>query len=173
MIERVDWFSRKFSFDFPTWMFPNIVERLRGTPARLQDRLGPLAKDILTQREGESWSIQENAGHLLDLEALWMGRVDDFLTAQEVLRPADLSNKKTYAANHNESSIADILAAFRTARMALVQHLDACDETMVLRIARHPRLNTEMRILDLTYFAAEHDDHHLAEITALIHKFKG
>lgn len=31
------WFDRKFTFDLPASMYPNVVERLRGTPARLED----------------------------------------------------------------------------------------------------------------------------------------
>ena len=65
MIERFDWFSRKFSFDFPVWMFPNIIERLRGTPARVIERLDAIPQDVLVKRAGEAWSTQENVGHLL------------------------------------------------------------------------------------------------------------
>ena len=31
----------------------------------------------------------------------------------------------------------------------------------------HPRLGTPMRLIDLAFFVAEHDDHHLAQITHL------
>ncbi len=169
MIEQTDWFSRKFSFDFPVWMFPNIIERLRGTPARIQYRVAPLSGALLIEQAGERWSIQENVGHLLDLESLWLGRVEDFLTGESLLRPADLTNKKTYQANHNTSAMADIIASFRSSRTELVRRLENCDEAAILRPVLHPRLKTEMRILDLAYFVAEHDDHHLAEITALIY----
>ena len=109
---------------------------------------------------------------MLDLEELWLGRVEDFLAGKEVLRPADLTNKKTYQADHNATPIADIMASFRSARMELVQQLETCDESAVLRPALHPRLNTEMRVLDLVFFTAEHDDHHLAEITTLIRQLR-
>ena len=38
--------------------------------------------------------------------------------------------------------------------------------------ARHPRLKKEMRVLDLAFFIAEHDDHHLARISELIRRFQ-
>ncbi|MFQ5572418.1 MAG: DinB family protein, partial [Rhodothermales bacterium] len=62
------WFDRAFTFDLPLWMYPNVVERLRGTPARADEMLRNLPPEILTRRDGDGWSIQENLGHLLDLE---------------------------------------------------------------------------------------------------------
>jgi uncharacterized damage-inducible protein DinB len=164
------WFDRKFSFDLMPEEYPNIVERLRGTPARLEERIGSLAVPILTRRDGEAWSIQENAGHLLDLEPLWIGRLDDFAARAETLRAADLQNTKTHQANHNSTAISSILAAFRSERLALIDRLDSLDEAFVLRTSLHPRLATPMRLLDHVFFVAEHDDHHLARITWLLRR---
>jgi uncharacterized damage-inducible protein DinB len=171
MIQSADWFSRPFNFDLPLWMYPNIVERLRGTPARVEDRIAHLPAKILTSRLNERWSIQENAGHLLDLESLWLGRVEDFIQHLPRLRAADLGNRKTYEADHNANSIQNILGAFRAERMQLVARLETDDAEFVQRIALHPRLNQSMRLIDHAYFVAEHDDHHLSEITALIKIF--
>jgi uncharacterized damage-inducible protein DinB len=171
MIQRIAWFDRPFSFDLPVWMYPNLVERLRGTPARVEDRAGALPREILTRRDGDKWSIQEHVGHLLDLEPLGMGRLDDFSAGEKSLRPADLQNRKTYEANHNAKPIHDLLASFRSARSEFVQRLDTFDEAFIQRSALHPRLKIQMRVIDLAFFVAEHDDHHLAHITALIRKF--
>jgi uncharacterized damage-inducible protein DinB len=172
MIRRPNWFSRDFSFDCPLWTYPNIVERLRGTPARLEDRIGLLPVKTLTRRDRNNWSIQENAGHLLDLESLGMERLDDFTAGRETLRAADLANRKTHEANHNSSAIKDTLLSFRAARLVFVERLDGFDQAFVQRTATHPRLKTEMRVLDLAFFIAEHDDHHLARITELIRLFE-
>jgi len=170
MIKTIAWFERKFSFDLPLWMYPNVTERLRGTPARLVDRLGALPAEILTRCDGESWSIQEHAGHLLDLGALDLARLDDYVQGHKSLRPADLKNRKTYEANHNARLIADILSSFREERAEFVRRLEEFDEEFIQRRALHPRLKTEMRVLDFAWFIAEHDDHHLARITELIHE---
>ena len=171
MLRPMNWFDRKFSFDFPLEVYPNIVERLRGTPARLAERVGALPRAILIRRDGEDWSIQEHAGHLLDLGSLDLARLEDFRTGREVLQPADLENRKTYEANHNANTIEAILAAFRAERATLVHQLDLLDEAFVQRTALHPRLKTPMRVVDWAFFVAEHDDHHLAQITELIYKF--
>lgn len=168
MTERILWFSRKFAFDLEPWAFPNIIERLRGTPARIEERLRGIGAATLTRRVDDAWSIQENAGHLLDLEGLWLQRLDDFERGAERLSPADLQNRKTFDAHHNEAPLADILARFRAARETTVERIEAYDETFVLRTSRHPRLEQPMRVMDLMFFVAEHDDHHLATITQLL-----
>jgi hypothetical protein len=165
---RIAWFERGFSFDLPVWMFPNVLERLRGTPARLEDRLLNLPQALLVKRDGDKWSIQEHAGHLLDLEALEVARLEDYVAGREALTPADLRNRKTQEAGHNLKEIGEILLAFRTERTEFVERLEALDEEFIERSAIHPRLKTPMRVIDLAFFKAEHDDHHLARISELI-----
>lgn len=171
MIQRPAWIERKFSFELPLRMFPNVLERLRGTPARLEDRVRDLPREVLTRRDGEKWSVQEHAGHLLDLEPLEMLRLEDYRAGRETLSPADMQNRKTYEADHNSKEMADILRAFRTERMEFVARLEELDESFIARAAIHPRLNISMRVIDLAVFKAEHDDHHLARISELIRKF--
>ena len=64
------------------------------TPERLRNAVDQLPKEILTRRRGDTWSIQENVGHLLDLEPLWDRRLDDYDASAQVLHPADLENRK-------------------------------------------------------------------------------
>ena len=171
MIQSIAWFQRQFSFELPLGMYANVVERLRGTPARLEELLRDLSPEILTRRDGDKWSIQEHAGHLLDLEELWLKRLDDFEAERDKLAPADLTNSKTHGANHNAKMIADILAAFRAQRMEFVQRLESFDGAIMQRVASHPRLGQTLRVIDHIFFVAEHDDHHLARISELKQMF--
>ncbi|MCA1555959.1 MAG: DinB family protein [Acidobacteria bacterium] len=168
MNQRLVWFERSFKLDLPLPMYPNVVERVRGTPARLEDRLSALPREILTKRDGDNWSMQEQAGHLLDLGTLDLGRLDDYAAGLATLRPADLQNRKTHEADHNANSIENILAEFRRERGEFVRRLDEFDDEFIERTALHPRLQLPMRVIDLVYFIAEHDDHHLARISHLI-----
>jgi len=158
------WFERKFEFTFPVELHPNLCARLRGTPARLEDLVRGLRREILIRKPGEKWSAQEHAGHLLDLEPLWLARVNDFLTDGDELTPADLKNRKTHEANHNAQPIATILEQFRSARERLVKQAESLDPATITRTKLHPRLKQPMRLVDHLFFAAEHDDHHLAAI---------
>lgn len=167
MIAEYTWFERPFTFELPVYLYPEIIERLRGTPARLEERVAGLSQAVLTRREGEEWSLQENAGHLWDMEGLWAGRLEDFLNGAEMLRVADLTNRKTYEADHNARPMGEIVAGFRAARLAFVQRLETLTEADVQRSSLHPRLKQPMHVIDHAYFVAEHDDHHLAQITRL------
>ncbi len=167
MSDRVKWLDRVFDLEVPVGLLPNMIERLRGTPARLEELVQGVPTEIrLATADG--WSIQENVGHLLDLEPLWAGRFDDLLAGAEVLQPADLTNAKTEQAKHNTAVLNDLLARFRELRMTMVLRLEALDDEQQLLHARHPRLDQPMRPVDLALFVAEHDDHHLANIRQAI-----
>jgi hypothetical protein len=160
------WLEREFSFDTPTWMFPNLVERVRGGPARLEDTLHDISRLALTCREGNAWSIQEEAGHLLDIEPLMSERLDQLISGAAALKAWDGTNEATWNARHNTKALADILLEFRQSRQSLVHRFEMFPEEMVERAAHHPRLNKAMRVIDLALFIAEHDDYHLARISA-------
>jgi uncharacterized damage-inducible protein DinB len=167
MTQVANWFERKFEFSFPAELYLNLCMRLRGTPARLEELLRGCSGELLTRKPREKWSAQEQAGHLLDLEPLWMARVDDYAAGRSELTVADLSNRGTDEANYNARQAADILAAFRTARLRLVDRVSGLDPALYARSMLHPRLRKPMRLVDHLYFVAEHDDHHLAKIWEL------
>jgi uncharacterized damage-inducible protein DinB len=162
------WFERKFDFTFPVEQYPNLCVRLWGTPARLEEILSGVSGDVLLAKPGDKWSAQEHVGHLLDLEPLWMARVDDFLADGDTLAVADLSNRKTHEANHNTRALIEILAEFRRARLRFVDRLRKFEPALFARSRLHPRLKQPMRLADHLYFVAEHDDHHLARIWEMI-----
>jgi uncharacterized damage-inducible protein DinB len=163
-----EWFNRQFELGLPPEAIAEIIERLRGTPARLEERLQEPSPQVLIERYEGKWSIQENAGHLLDLEPLWEGRLDDLLAGARELRPTDLRNRKTDEANHNARKSEEILTAFRKVRKRIVLRLEALDDAQLAATALHPRLRQPMTAVDLFFFVAEHDDHHLARITRIL-----
>lgn len=163
------WFERKFEFSFPPEQYPNVCARLRGTPARLEEIVRGVSREVMIKKPGGKWSAQEHAGHLLDLEPLWIARVEDFLADGQTLTVADLSNRKTDEANHNERQLKELLAAFRAARLRLVDRVEKFQPSVFARSMLHPRLKQPMRPVDHLYFVAEHDDHHLARIWELLH----
>ncbi|MCW3106571.1 MAG: DinB family protein [Segetibacter sp.] len=162
------WFNRDFSFTSNQNFFPSIIERLSGTPVRLEEKFKSISSDISTVRVEGTWTIKENVGHLIDLEPLWQGRLDDILTGKMELRPTDLQNSKTSQANHDSVPIEELLKSFRQIRKQTVNLLEKLDEEQIFKSAVHPRLKTPMRTIDLFLFVAEHDDHHLARITELV-----
>src|SRR5579863_2737274 len=162
------WFERKFEFSFPVELYPNLLTRLRGTPARLEESFHRRSAKLLVRKPVEKWSAQEHAGHLLDLESLWLARVGDYVAGSEELATADLLNRKTDEANHNARPLKQILAEFRGAREELLTQVGELEALLFARAIPHPRLKTPMRLVDHLYFVAEHDDHHLARIWELL-----
>ena len=162
------WIERTFRFDFPPAKMPDLLERVRGTPPRIEDRIKGLTHDALIGNDGSGWSIQQNIGHLIDLGDMQFRRVGQILAGETTLIAADMTNKKTNEANHNEKDIADLLREFREERARFVTKLESVDESDWGKSAIHPRLNQPMRIVDIAYFDAEHDDYHMARIGELI-----
>jgi hypothetical protein len=148
-----------------------VIERLRGTAPRLEDKVRGLSTEVLTRRDGDAWSIQEHIGHLLDLDELHTGRLDDYLADAEVLRPADMENRRTWQANHNVRGTEFLIQQFRREREVFVERLESWDPACLGQTVLHRRLNQPMRVIDLAFFVAEHDDHHLTRMTELARRF--
>ncbi len=167
-MERTQWTSRVFSFDFPEgWIF-NILERLYGTQYRIVALVDGLPESRLIYSPEGKWSIKQHIGHLIDLEDLHEGRIDDFLARSPQLRAADMTNAKTNAANYNDWSIPELVEGFVLKRERLLHRLRALDDDTMRFQSMHPRLQVMMRPVDMAYFTAEHDDHHLASIREIV-----
>jgi len=165
---QIKWFKREFNFSSEQNIFPSIIERLSGTPVRLEEKLKSVSPGILTVRIDDTWSIKENIGHLTDLEPLWQSRLQDILDGKTELRPTDLLNTRTTEAKHNDVPIEKLLSDFREIRNRTLAVIETLNEEQIFMSALHPRLKTPMRTMDHFLFVADHDDHHLARITELI-----
>lgn len=168
MHPRTKWIDRRFTFDFPAGVAAELLERLRGTPARVEERVKYLPPATLLARPAGGWSIQEHVGHLSDLESLFNGRLDDYSRGLPVLRAADMSNRETWEAQHNDRPMAAILRDLRVKRERIVDRLARLSLDELARTALHPRLQMPMRIVDSMYFHATHDDYHLASISDIL-----
>jgi uncharacterized damage-inducible protein DinB len=167
MSHNENWLEKQFAFDFPTSKYVEFLEFLRETPVKIEAMVKDLPKEILIRRDGDSWSIQENAGHLLTSESLFLGRLDDHENDLPVLRPARFEDNPTDKADFNKKSIQWILAAFRAQREIYIGRLEALHPEDFGRSSLHPRLNKPMRLCDQLLFHAEHDQHHLKRIAEL------
>jgi uncharacterized damage-inducible protein DinB len=167
MSELQTWIERVFEFDLAVEQHTELVQRLARTPDRLEELTDSLRAEQLVFRPDGGWSIQENVGHLLDLETLFMGRLDDYEAGVDELRPADMSNRATDAAGHNDRDIHELLSEFGQVRARLVKRLAKLPAEAFSRSAFHRRLNVKMRLVDMCYFQAEHDEHHMAKIERL------
>ena len=169
----IPWTQRSFARARSVPEAPNLIARLAGAPARLEDAIRGIEEPVLRRKpqtpDGAlKWSALDHAGHLGDLEDLHFKRVREILDGASTLSPADMENRATEEAKYTRQPIEPILERFRIKRTALANFLFGLEPAQLELSARHPRLETDMRIIDLCEFYAEHDDHHLACIRELI-----
>jgi hypothetical protein len=162
MVPLLPWIERQWSFSAPIGTFPAVLERLGGTPARAAALVAGVPEIVLAKRSNDKWSAKEHIGHLSDLHALDMQRVDEFLAGAEVLSAAEMTNRGTEEANHGATSIARLLQALHDQRQGLVLRLENLTGAEIGATAVHPRLGVKVRLIDWAQFVADHDDHHLA-----------
>jgi len=165
------WFDKKFEFKYSPADYDLLLNELMKTPEKILQIVSSLPEEILTKKIDNRWSIKENIGHLIDLEELHDGRIDDFISGKEILRPADLNNRKTDEANHNSKNISQLLIQLKQVRENFLERLSDLDASVRERVAIHPRLNQPMRPIDMAQFVLEHDEHHIQTIKELIASF--
>ena len=158
------------NFLFPVELYPNLLVRLRGTPARLEDAFrGRFAEILIIEAGTKNGRPRNTPGTCLISNPCGWREWATTLAASTQLTPTDLQNRKTDEANHNAQPLEAILTEFRAAREKLLT-ASGRDWMHLSSRARfpHPRLKTPMRLVDHLYFVAEHDDHHLARIWELL-----
>lgn len=163
-METKKWFERKFDFDFGPDHYAAIYLQLKQAPAELREVVKGLSEDVVVRQPDGGWSIKEHIGHLSIMEPIWRTRFHDIDEMRPTLSPADLTNRATTEANFNHRALSvllDQLAAERMATLALIATLNMLDAN---RTSLHPRLKQPMRMIDLAYFVAEHDVHHIVRI---------
>lgn len=163
-MERSPWINRSFKAIDDNGLLPGIIERLEGTPSRIRNKVKDADEAFLDKSINSKWSIKQEIGHLADLEPLWFLRLEQLIKGVPEMSPADMTNRKTTEADHNEKSAEELIKAFEVERNKLVSKLRGLHEVDLLKSSIHPRLKINMRIVDLAYFVAEHDDHHLVQI---------
>jgi uncharacterized damage-inducible protein DinB len=166
-MENPKWFERSFELGFRPDRYTAIYEQLKGAPERLKQAAAGLPEEVLIDKPGGKWSIKEQAGHLFVMEPLWRIRFEDIRERKLVLTTADLNNTATTEAGFTAYPMEELLERFvaeRKATLDLLNHIDVLDDE---RTSLHPRLKQQMRVIDLAYFVAEHDDHHIAIVKML------
>jgi len=170
-MRRTNWFDRNFPPVEDNGLLPGIIERLEGTPARLAEKIGRLPVDPDKGLPTGKWSVKKEIGHLTDLEPLWYERLFQVIGGVPDMKAADLTNRKTHETPHDAKTYGELVAEFRTEREKFIAKLRSLKDDDLNKTSLHPRLKTPMKVIDLALFVAEHDDHHLAQMTVLMDAF--
>jgi len=147
-----------------------VVTRLEGTSIRIRHYIDKTSDNLASERVDGNWSIKEHIGHLIDLEFLHRHRLDEFAALKPELTMADMSNARTNEADHNERSTSSLVEEFVEKRGEFLDRFYSLKDEHLLHQAIHPRLKIPMRPVDMLFFTAEHDDHHVTSIVELLKK---
>jgi uncharacterized damage-inducible protein DinB len=167
-MEKIEWFQRQFTFGAPPGMLPFFLERLTGTIARIGAKLKNVPDTILNERLDGKWSIKQNVGHLTEVDQIALKRIGEMVNGISPLSPAVFEPGQDY----NSLSIQAILQLFDDSRKANIAEYSRLNADELQRSSLHPRLKVHMNPVDLAYFDAEHDDHHLVRISEILQHFK-
>jgi hypothetical protein len=157
------WFERQFTFGISAGMLPFLLERLEGTIVRMEKKVNGYPEALLSEPFGKKWSIKQNIGHLAEVDQVSNKRIGEMIRGSELLSPAVFEPQ-----DYNQWPIARVLAFFRDVRvnnLVRYRHLSPAEQSLS---SVHPRLKVRMTPVDLAYFDAEHDDHHLLKISDII-----
>lgn len=161
----MNWFERNLVFGHRPEMLPYFLERLEGTMIRIDAKVRGVSDDILSIRLNGKWSVKENIGHLAEVDLIANKRLDEMKNGGAVMSPAVFEPK-----DYNPWPIEKIVSLFRDNRKANLEKYKWLTAEALASSSLHPRLQVAMTPVDLAWFDAEHDDHHLVKINEIINQ---
>ena len=167
-MQKLQWFERKFTFGMPIGMLPFYLERLRGTSARIEEKVKNISDDALSNKLDGKWSVKENIGHLAEVDEIALKRIDEMINGISPMSPAVFEPKQDY----NRQSLNEVLTYFRINRSKNLERYQQLSEEELSKASLHPRLKVMMTPVDLALFDAEHDDHHLVTIGEILSRLR-
>lgn len=163
VMNTLPWFERKLSFGLPKEMLPYYLERLEGTMLRIEQKVKGVENAVLSNRLGGKWSVKQHIGHLAEVDLIADKRIGEMQAGVAVMSPAVFEPQ-----DYNPWPIERVVEYFRTNRKGNLKRYASLPEDDLLKSSVHPRLKVPMTPVDLAWFDAEHDDHHLVSINVLL-----
>jgi hypothetical protein len=163
-MKKVEWFERKFNFGLPKDMFAFYLERLEGTIARLERKVSGVSDSVLSNKLDGKWSIKQNIGHLAEVDDISCRRIDEIKQGVTPMSPAVFEPRQDY----DTQPIQEVINYFKTTRSRNLLRYKSLSEDDLQKNSLHPRLQLKMSPVDLAWFEAEHDDHHLVRINEIL-----
>lgn len=163
-MKKIEWFERKFTFGLPKGMLAFYLERLEGTITRLEKKVEGVPEAVLSNKLDGKWSIKQNIGHLAEVDEIALKRIDEMKQGISPLSPAVFEPRQDY----NSQSVQNVLQYFRENRFKNLSRYKSLSDDDLQRASLHPRLQMMMTPVDLAWFDAEHDDHHLVRINEIL-----
>lgn len=156
-----------FNFGFMK-SYTQILDELEQIPSVISELTHGLSREQWRWAPEGKWSTAINAGHLLTIESLWIGRLDNFVLGNEVLRAWNGTNNDTVDARFNEQNPKAIMEDFESIRSVHVKLLRKYEGKENELQARHPVTNAVVSLHRHVEVMLEHDHQHINTIKGLI-----
>ena len=163
-MQRLLWFERHFTFGLPRGMLPFYLERLEGTAVRIHEKVKGQPGEVLSRKLNNKWSVKQNIGHLAEVDEMANRRIDEMISGISPLSPAIFETKMDY----NAQPVEQVIAYFMNGRNRNIAKYRSLSGDDLGKSSLHPRLKIQMTPVDLAWFDAEHDDHHLVTINEIL-----
>jgi DinB superfamily len=163
MMKRLEWFERKLTFGLPKEMLPFYLERLEGSITRIEQKVKGVSDAVLSEKVNGKWSVKQNIGHLAEVDEIANKRIDEMIAGVATLSPAVFEPQ-----DYNPWPIEKVLAYFNKTRRANLLKYAKLSDDQLIKSSLHPRLKVNMTPVDLAWFDAEHDDHHILKINDIV-----
>ncbi|MFZ6013677.1 MAG: DinB family protein [Bacteroidota bacterium] len=163
-MKKMEWFERNFAFGHPAGMLPFYLERLEGTIVRIEKKVAGVSEEVLSNKLDGKWSVKQNIGHLAEVDEIALKRVDEMAQGISPMSPAVFEPRLDY----NAQPVSEVIQYFRASRQKNLQKYKSIVEADLGKSSLHPRLKVQMNAVDLAWFDAEHDDHHLVRINEIL-----
>lgn len=157
------WFERNLKFGLPKEMLPFYLERLSGTIVRIQEKVKGVSDSNLSEKLNGKWSVKQQIGHLAEVDEVANKRLDEMVAGITPLSPAVFEPQ-----DYNPWPIDKLIDLFKTNRLINLKKYQSLSDPDLLKPSLHPRLKVMMTPVDLAWFDAEHDDHHLVKINGIL-----
>ena len=162
-MNNLPWFERNLKFGYPAEMLPYFLERLEGSIIRIQAKVKGIDDKILSTRFNDKWSVKQNIGHLAEVDEIANKRLDEMVQGVSPMSPAVFEPQ-----DYNPWTIEKVVDLFKNNRLKNLKKYQSLAESDLLKASLHPRLKIMMTPVDLAWFDAEHDDHHLVTIDRIL-----
>lgn len=167
-MDTLPWFERNLKFGYPKEMLPFFLERLEGSMVRIEMKVTGIDEIILSTKLNGKWSVKQNIGHLAEVDEIANKRLDEMVAGISPMSPAVFEPQ-----DYNPWPIEKVVNLFKTNRWKNLKKYQSLAEADLLKSSLHPRLKVLMTPVDLAWFDAEHDDHHIVKINEIIKKLRG
>jgi uncharacterized damage-inducible protein DinB len=143
--------------------FAAHIAKLCAFPAHLQTVVASLTDAQLQFKPANEWSVIENIGHLIDIDELYVGRVDRILAEERPEFPRFEPDPLVATKGYQQMDAHALLQQFIATRQATIDGLSTIEPDELDRAGMHA-VYGEMTLRRLVDHLANHDQKHLVQI---------